>query len=86
MIGLKLGIPSDFINRHPFPGPGLAIRIIGEVTKEKLEILRKVDAIYIEELRRNKIYNDIWQAFAVFYLFKVSELWVMRELMRMLWL
>ena len=66
MIGLKLGIPSDFINRHPFPGPGLAIRIIGEVTKEKLEILRKVDAIYIEELRRNKIYNDIWQAFAVF--------------------
>lgn len=66
MIGLKLGIPSDFINRHPFPGPGLAIRIIGEVTKEKLEILRKVDAIYIEELKKNSIYNDIWQAFAVF--------------------
>ncbi|MEO0233545.1 MAG: glutamine-hydrolyzing GMP synthase [candidate division WOR-3 bacterium] len=65
-IGLKLGIPSNFISRHPFPGPGLAIRIIGEVTEEKLEILRKVDAIYIEELKKNKIYDEIWQAFAVF--------------------
>lgn len=65
-IGHKLGIPDDFLKRHPFPGPGLAIRIIGEITPEKIDILRKVDRIYIEELKKNRIYDEIWQAFAVF--------------------
>lgn len=60
-----LGLPADIVWRHPFPGPGLAIRIIGEVTKEKLAILQEVDAIYLEEIRRANLYRDIWQAFAV---------------------
>ncbi|NOY88632.1 MAG: glutamine-hydrolyzing GMP synthase [FCB group bacterium] len=64
-LGRKLGLPDEFINRHPFPGPGLAVRILGEVTKERCDLLRQVDAIFIEELHRNNIYNDIWQAFAV---------------------
>src|SRR5690349_24905946 len=53
------------IIRHPFPGPGLAIRIPGEITKERLDLLRKADAIYLEEIRRAGLYDDIWQAFAV---------------------
>lgn len=61
----KLGVPKEIVWRHPFPGPGLAIRIIGEVTKEKLEILRKADAIFIEELRKRGLYDKISQAFAV---------------------
>ncbi|HEX2896983.1 MAG TPA: GMP synthase (glutamine-hydrolyzing), partial [candidate division Zixibacteria bacterium] len=60
-----LGVSSEFIGRHPFPGPGLAVRILGEVTKERCDILREADAVYINELHRHKIYNDIWQAFAV---------------------
>jgi len=64
-LGRKLGLPDEFINRHPFPGPGLAVRILGEITKERCDLLRQVDAIFIEELHRNNIYNDIWQAFAV---------------------
>ncbi|MFA3782978.1 glutamine-hydrolyzing GMP synthase [Melioribacteraceae bacterium 4301-Me] len=64
-IGRELGLPEDFINRHPFPGPGLAVRILGEVTKEKLEILRQVDEIYINEIKSANIYNQIWQAFSV---------------------
>lgn len=64
-VGLQLGVPQWFIERHPFPGPGLAIRIIGEVTKERLNILRKADAIFIEEIKRANLYNEIWQAFAV---------------------
>ncbi len=64
-VGLKLGIPRDIINRQPFPGPGLAIRIIGEVTRERLEILRGCDAIVLEEVREAGLYDDIWQSFAV---------------------
>jgi len=64
-LGLELGMPKDMIGRHPFPGPGLAIRIPGEITPEKLEILRKADAIYIEEIRKAGLYDTIWQAFAV---------------------
>ncbi len=64
-VGLDLGLPAPFIERHPFPGPGLAIRVPGEVTKERLDILRDVDEIYIDEIKRAGLYNDIWQAFAV---------------------
>lgn len=64
-IGRALGVPDWFVDRHPFPGPGLAIRVLGEVTKERLEILRKADEIYLEEIRNAGLYNDIWQAFAV---------------------
>lgn len=64
-IGEKLGLPKEKIWRHPFPGPGLAIRIIGEVTRERLEILQEVDSIFIQEVRNNKLYDQIWQAFAV---------------------
>jgi len=64
-VGRALGIPERFIDRHPFPGPGLAIRVIGEITREKLELLRSADAIFIEELRTWKLYATTWQAFAV---------------------
>ena len=64
-LGRELGMPEEFIRRHPFPGPGLAIRIPGEITGEKLEILRKADVIYLEEIRNAGLYNEIWQAFAV---------------------
>ena len=64
-LGRELGLPPAFVNRHPFPGPGLAIRIPGEVTPEKLAILRKADAIYLEEIRSRGLYDKIWQAFAV---------------------
>jgi GMP synthase (glutamine-hydrolysing) len=64
-LGRELGLPPAFVNRHPFPGPGLAIRIPGDVTEEKLAILRKADAIYIEEIRKAGLYDTIWQAFAV---------------------
>ncbi len=64
-LGRELGLPEAFVGRHPFPGPGLAIRIPGAVTKEKCDILRLADEIYIEEIRRTGQYDDIWQAFAV---------------------
>ena len=64
-LGRELGLPPSFVGRHPFPGPGLAIRIPGEITSEKLEILRKADAIYLEEIRAAGLYDTIWQAFAV---------------------
>jgi GMP synthase (glutamine-hydrolysing) len=64
-LGRELGLPDKFVGRHPFPGPGLAIRCPGEVTREKLDILRQADAIYLEEIRRAGLYDDIWQAFAV---------------------
>jgi GMP synthase (glutamine-hydrolysing) len=64
-LGRELGLPDAFVGRHPFPGPGLAIRCPGEITAEKLEILRLADEIYIEEIRRAGLYDDIWQAFAV---------------------
>jgi GMP synthase (glutamine-hydrolysing) len=64
-LGKELGIPDYFIERHPFPGPGLAIRMPGEISSEKADILRKADTIYIEEIRKAGLYNEIWQAFAV---------------------
>ena len=64
-LGQELGLPAHFIGRHPFPGPGLAIRLPGGVTREKLEILKKADAIYIEEIRKAGLYDKIWQAFSV---------------------
>jgi len=64
-IGNELGLPPNFIKRHPFPGPGLAVRIIGDITIEKLKMLREADQIFIDELYNFKIYDDIWQAFAV---------------------
>lgn len=65
-LGKELGLPKLVIGRHPFPGPGLAIRILGEVTKERLNILREADDIFISELKKAKLYDKIWQAFAVF--------------------
>ncbi len=64
-IGHELDLPVEFINRHPFPGPGLAVRILGEITKNRLDILREADDIYITEISNFGIYNEIWQAFAV---------------------
>ena len=64
-LGRELGLPPAFVNRHPFPGPGLAIRVPGEVTEEKLAILRKADAVYLDEIRKAGLYDKIWQAFAV---------------------
>ncbi len=64
-LGRELGLPEAFVGRHPFPGPGLAIRIPGEITRERLDILRRADHIYIEEIRRAGLYDEIWQAFAV---------------------
>ena len=65
VLGRELGLPDVFVGRHPFPGPGLAIRIPGEVTKERCDILRKADATYLEEIRKAGLYDAIWQAFAV---------------------
>ncbi len=64
-LGRELGLPDEMVNRHPFPGPGLAIRLPGGVTAEKVEILRKADTIYLDEIRKAGLYDDIWQAFAV---------------------
>ena len=64
-LGRELGLPEAFVGRHPFPGPGLAIRIPGAITREKLDILRKADAIYLDEIRKAGLYDKIWQAFAV---------------------
>jgi len=65
VLGRELGLPQAFVGRHPFPGPGLAIRIPGEVSKERCDVLRKADAIYLEEIRSAGLYDAIWQAFAV---------------------
>ncbi len=62
-LGHELGLPPSFIGRHPFPGPGLAIRCPGEITREKLDILRAADAVYIDQIRKHGLYDDIWQAF-----------------------
>jgi len=64
-VGRELGVPDWFVERHPFPGPGLAIRILGEITPERIDLLQRADAIYIEEIRKAGLYNEIWQAFAV---------------------
>ena len=62
-LGRELGLPKSFIGRHPFPGPGLAIRCPGEITREKLDILRQADAVYIDQIRKHGLYDEIWQAF-----------------------
>jgi GMP synthase (glutamine-hydrolysing) len=64
-LGRELGLPEAFVGRHPFPGPGLAIRVPGDITRDKLAILRKADAIYLDEIRKAGLYDAIWQAFAV---------------------
>jgi GMP synthase (glutamine-hydrolysing) len=64
-VARQLGIPRDIIRQHPFPGPGLAVRVVGEVTRERLDLLREVDAILIEEIKRARLYPRLWQAFAV---------------------
>ncbi len=64
-LGRELGLPEALVGRHPFPGPGLAIRIPGEVTREKADLLRKADAVYLDEIRKAGLYDEIWQAFAV---------------------
>ncbi len=64
-LGRELGMAPELVDRHPFPGPGLAIRVPGEITRERLDILRKADTIYLEEIRKSGLYNEIWQAFAV---------------------
>jgi len=65
VLGRELGLPEAFVGRHPFPGPGLAIRIPGAITRDKLEVLRKADTIYLDEIRKAGLYDAIWQAFAV---------------------
>ena len=64
-LGRELGMPEEMVGRHPFPGPGLAIRVPGEITREKLDILRNADHIYLEEIRNAGLYDAIWQAFTV---------------------
>ncbi len=64
-VGRELGLPEEFVGRHPFPGPGLAIRVLGEVTRLRLDVLREADVIYLEEIRAAGLYDEIWQAFAV---------------------
>ncbi len=76
-LGLELGLPEEIIWRHPFPGPGLAIRILGEVTRERTTLLKEADAIAIEEIRKAGLYRDIWQAFVV--LLPVSSVGVMGD-------
>jgi GMP synthase (glutamine-hydrolysing) len=77
VIGTELGVPAEILSRHPFPGPGLAVRILGEVTEERLRILRAADRILDEELRRAELYSSVWQAFAV--LLPISTVGVMGD-------
>ncbi len=77
-VGKELGLSAKILGRHPFPGPGLAVRILGEITEERLAILREVDAIFIDELRNHDLYDEIWQAFAV--LLPVKTVGVMGDL------
>jgi GMP synthase (glutamine-hydrolysing) len=64
-VGRELGLPDEMVGRHPFPGPGLAIRVLSDVSREKLDLLRHADSIYLEEIRAAGLYDQIWQAFAV---------------------
>jgi len=76
-IGQQLGLSAEILGRHPFPGPGLAVRILGEVTEDRLRLLRGADRIFDEELRRANLYNSVWQSFAV--LLPVSTVGVMGD-------
>jgi GMP synthase (glutamine-hydrolysing) len=64
-VGFELGIPKSILGRHPFPGPGLAVRVIGAITEERLEILREADEIFIAEIKKAELYDEIWQALTV---------------------
>jgi GMP synthase (glutamine-hydrolysing) len=77
-VGLELGIPHDLLFRHPFPGPGLAIRILGEITEEKVRLLQEADNIYIESLKKHDLYNKVWQAGAILLPVKSVVLWEMK--------
>jgi GMP synthase (glutamine-hydrolysing) len=76
-VGRELGLPAEFIDRHPFPGPGLAVRVLGEVTRERCDILRQADQIFIDELHSSGQYHEIWQAFTV--LLPISSVGVMGD-------
>jgi len=76
-VGRELGLPEEMVGRHPFPGPGLAIRVLGEVTRQRVAVLQRADSIYLEEIRMAGLYDDIWQAFAV--LLPVSSVGVMGD-------
>ncbi|HUF13551.1 MAG TPA: glutamine-hydrolyzing GMP synthase [Longimicrobiales bacterium] len=76
-VGRELGLPEELVGRHPFPGPGLAVRVLGDITVERLDVLRAADRIYIDEIRAADLYDDIWQAFAV--LLPVSSVGVMGD-------
>jgi GMP synthase (glutamine-hydrolysing) len=65
LVGKTLGVPKDILGRHPFPGPGLGIRILGDITPEKVDILQKVDAIFINGLKEDGLYDQVWQAGAI---------------------
>jgi GMP synthase (glutamine-hydrolysing) len=77
VIGHELGVPEEILNRHPFPGPGLAVRVIGEIDEERLRILRAADRIFDEELRRAELYASVWQSLAV--LLPISTVGVMGD-------
>jgi GMP synthase (glutamine-hydrolysing) len=77
VIGHELGVPEEILNRHPFPGPGLAVRVIGEIDEERLRILRAADRILDEELRRAELYASVWQSLAV--LLPISTVGVMGD-------
>jgi GMP synthase (glutamine-hydrolysing) len=64
-VGRELGLPEALTERHPFPGPGLAVRIIGEITRDRIQILQEADQVYMDILHEDSLYNEIWQAFAV---------------------
>jgi GMP synthase (glutamine-hydrolysing) len=64
-VGIEIGLPRELVMRQPFPGPGLAVRILGEITPERLEILRSADVILLEEIRQAELYEKVWQAFAI---------------------
>jgi GMP synthase (glutamine-hydrolysing) len=76
-VGIELGLPEDMVWRQPFPGPGLAIRVIGEVTRERLEVLRAADWVVIDEIKRSGLYRKVWQSFAI--LTPISSVGVMGD-------
>ena len=81
-VGKSLGLDEIILNRHPFPGPGLAIRILGEVSKDKVKMLQEADSIFINALIEKKLYNKVWQAGSFYFQSVQLGLWVMREHMK----